>query len=502
MLLFSTILDVNEKMQPDEFIRLVLDWNKGSPHPENVIPNIHWNGERNIRYGEGGLSLEIVEYRSKRLIAVRYEKKTEDGIIWDTDYVMDFRQQKLCIRLDRSYTADALDVDSNFSTPYFIKLLIERGYLKDDNKLALQYRPVTITEENVGLVTDVINGKSDYRLPVVFVSKTYYDDDPVNVSLLAHRLKGIAHVMLEGSTTLNPTLQKDCDGKNEYYGAIGVYFPAKGMKPRRFMYRNRDGQDDVLLEKVVLCVVHHCSAQRVDPLFTWQGVNNELLKEGLANQKEGRLAAEEARKNAEAEVVKLLENLSEEESRIRKQAFEEANAGANELLDQFDEDMKKMQEQIAALTRDNEALINENYGLRTKLLSKDSVPVLYMGDEQEFYPGEIKDLILEALSEAAKNIQDGTRRADVVADIIENNDYQALSAAKAEEIKRLLKNYDGMSARTRQALKDLGFEITEEGKHYKVTYYGDGRYQSAFSKTPSDVRTGKNCSQELVNMCF
>lgn len=502
MLLFSTILEIKDTMTSDSFIDLVLDWNKGNPYQENVIQGIQWHGEHNVKYGDERLSLEFVEYRSKRIMAVRYEKKTDDGIIWDTDYVMDFRQQKLSIRLDRSYTADALDVDSNFSTPYFIKLLIERGYLKDDQQLAIQYKPIYITAENVDLLSDVINGKSNYRLPVVYVSKTYHDEDPVNVSLLAHRLKGIAHVLLEEGNTLNPTIQKECDGKNEYYGAIGIYFPTKGMKSRRFMYRSQAGQDDLLLERVILCIVHYISAQRVDTLFTWQGVNNELLKEGLANQREGRLAAEEARKKAEAETIKILENMDEEERKIRQQAIDDATAEAYALMDKFDEDMKKLQEQVSALTRENEALQNENYGLRTKLTSKDSVPFLYMGDEHEFYPGEIKDLILETLSDATKGIQEGSRRSDVVKDIIESNEYQALSAAKAEEIKRLLKNYDGMSARTRQALKDLGFEITEDGKHYKVTYYGDGRYQSAFSKTPSDVRTGKNCSQEIMNLCF
>ena len=95
-----------------------------------------------------------------------------------------------------------------------------------------------------------------------------------------------------------------------------------------------------------------------------------------------------------------------------------------------------------------------------------------------------------------------SRRVDIVRDIIRSNDYQKLSVAKAEEIKRILKNYDGMSARTRQALMDLGFEISEDGKHYKVVYYGDGRYQTSYSKTPSDGRTGKNSAQQTINLAF
>ena len=109
---------------------------------------------------------------------------------------------------------------------------------------------------------------------------------------------------------------------------------------------------------------------------------------------------------------------------------------------------------------------------------------------------------MSTLSNAIKSIPPKSRRADIIFDIINNNDYQKLSVAKAEELKRILKNYDGMSPRTKQVLVGLGFEITEEGKHYKVTYYGDGRYQTTYSKTPSDGRSGKNSAQQTINMAF
>ena len=170
------------------------------------------------------------------------------------------------------------------------------------------------------------------------------------------------------------------------------------------------------------------------------------------------------------------------------------------MLDYFDEDMRKLKQQVDDLTRANEILQYENQGLKAKLDSTNNIPVLFMGEEIDFYQGEVKDLILSTLEKALESIPDKTRRADVVKDMIENNGYQKTSEQRAEEIKRLLKNYDGMSSKTRQALKDLGFEITEDGKHYKITYHGDERYQMAYSKTPSDVRIGKNMVQKTVNL--
>ena len=133
MPLFSTLLDINKTMTKDAFIQLVIEWNQESPHENNIIPDMIWNGKRNIRFGADGLWLDIEEYRNENIIAVRYEKKEGDGAIWDTDYVMNFNSMKMAVRLDRSYTSDALNTDPKFSTSHFITLLIERGYIKKDS---------------------------------------------------------------------------------------------------------------------------------------------------------------------------------------------------------------------------------------------------------------------------------------------------------------------------------------------------------------------------------
>ena len=140
MLLFSTVLSINDTLTKDAFIQLVIKWNQGS-REENVIPGIEWNGERNIRYGNEKLWMQIEEYRNQNIIAVRYEKIEGDGVIWDSDYVMNFNEMRMSIRLDRSYLEEALSVHSAFHTPAFIALLIDGGYVKDDNGLPLFGRP-------------------------------------------------------------------------------------------------------------------------------------------------------------------------------------------------------------------------------------------------------------------------------------------------------------------------------------------------------------------------
>ncbi|MEF2945934.1 MAG: hypothetical protein U0O40_20640 [Phocaeicola dorei] len=111
-------------------------------------------------------------------------------------------------------------------------------------------------------------------------------------------------------------------------------------------------------------------------------------------------------------------------------------------------------------------------------------------------------MILEAVAEKLKNTAAKTRRYDVLADIIQRNGFEGASEKRANTIKILLRDYRTMSGTLRQALMDLGFTITEDGKHYRLTYYGDGRYKTTVSKTASDHREGKNIASTIIKNMF
>ena len=73
-----------------------------------------------------------------------------------------------------------------------------------------------------------------------------------------------------------------------------------------------------------------------------------------------------------------------------------------------------------------------------------------------------------------------------------------LLVKKAQKLKSALKGYKNVSSSMRQLLTELGFVISEEGKHYKLTYYGDGRYWTTIAKSPSDNRTGTNVALTII----
>lgn len=183
---------------------------------------------------------------------------------------------------------------------------------------------------------------------------------------------------------------------------------------------------------------------------------------------------------------------------MQQKAIENAKAEADKILDGFEEDMLKLQEQVEQLSRANDALTSENYGLRAKINSIDRVPVIFLGDEDEFYPGEIKEMILDVLDESLKTATQKTRRYDVLNDILEKNGYERVHDERERMIKNMFKDYKTLSGIMRQELKEIGFEITEDGKHYRLTYYGDDRYKTTIAKTGSDYREGKNIATTIL----
>jgi len=488
MLLFSTLLDINDTLTKDAFIQSVIDWNQGSPHEANIIPGIKWNGEHNVRYGNKNMWLDIQEYRNGNIIAVRYEKTEEDGVVWDTDYVMNFNEMRMAIRLDRSYLADALTVDPKFSTPHYIALLSDRGYLIDDGDLPTSRFPSFIDKTNIDILGSIINDSKRYKLPVVYVSKNYDNSDPVDVKLLAKRLRGAAHVLVQKGKWLNQRIRQTCNNNNEYSGAVGVYFPNLAVQSKRFFYRAAKGYDQVMLDKVVRAVINYGISQKVDTLYTYQGVAYAMFLDRWKSRGEDLIELERAKNSAE---------FAQELAEMERDEAEKRREEADQLVDSTDEEIAEMRLKIEDLSQQNELLTAEVASLRAKLTGLDSQPIIYMGDEDDFFPGEIKDIVLRTLDKASKD-NPKSRRASVLSDIVRNNNYEHILDDKGKELKNKLRGYRSMSGSLRRYLEKLGLVITEEGKHYRMTYYGDARYHTTLSKTSSDIREGENSAMQII----
>ena len=503
MLLFSTVLPINDTLTKDGFIELAIRWNQGSRHEENVIPDIEWNGERNIKFGNEKLWMQIEEYRNQNIIAIRYEKIQDDGVVWDTDFVMNFNEMKMSVRLDRSYLEEALTEYKTFSTPAFIALLIDGGFVTDDNGLAIGRKPVAINEKNYSLIADVINGDAHYSLPVVYVSKMHDERIPVNVREVAKRLKGVAHVFYQEHSWSDPALHRLCNKKNEYDGAIGIYFPSQAVGHEKILNHIFPGSEKKMTDKVVSRVIQYSNVQRIDALYTWPGVSNALLRDRYSSKREELAKSQAAMKLYEmaAQISQYEAQLKVEDADQKAEKMKKEAEEALELVASVDEEMEQMRQQIETLTKQNDSLQSINEGLLAKVQETSKMPLLYFGSEDEFFPGEIKEIVLEVLDrELHDRTEAQTRRSDVLGDVVRSNGgITGQTEQKKNKVKELMNAYTAMTGTVRSALKELGFTIKEEGKHYKLVYYNDGRYWITLAKSPSDkAHGGKNAAMKII----
>lgn len=468
MLLFSTLLHTTESLTADAFIRLILKWNEESTYEENRVKNIHWQGEHNGHYGDPMLWIEMIEDPERGILAVRHEKVTPDKVVWDSDFTLNWKAHQIAIRLDRTYSDEALVTDAAFSTPHFITLLIEHGYLQHDADLPVLRTPILMGEAENAFRSGAFFNSENYALPVVRVTRTDEGKDPLDVNWLASRLKGAAHVLIEEPE----------EPYNYYYpfGYVTVFFPSGNVKNQRFVYQRRNGREKTRLEKIIRCVIQYWLVQQIDPLYTWQGLRGIMQMEKMDRQSEFLRSLESARKEAEEEISQVYEI--------------------------FDAELKLQKDRISELASENESLRAEIRGLRAKYSSESGQPLIYAGDEEDLYEDEICDLLLTILEDIQKSAEAGTRRADILKDILQNNTFRHLTEERRKKIKSIFRGYTRLTSAMRQELQELGFEIQEDGKHYKFIPNGDARYMVTIARTPSDNRAGDNNASTISKKVY
>ena len=83
-------------------------------------------------------------------------------------------------------------------------------------------------------------------------------------------------------------------------------------------------------------------------------------------------------------------------------------------------------------------------------------------------------------------------------------DAKAVAATERANIQNemtvALKGYRSLGGSLRGILESMRFVITDDGKHYKWTYFGDHRYSVTIAKTSSDNRAGMNMASLIDNL--
>ena len=463
MQIYSATFPVEEKLTPEELIRLVIEWNQGSQH--NRIECLEWDGiTKNVKFEEGNLFLAIEEIREYNTVAIRFHQLDRNNVLWNTDIVVNFNTHIFSIKLDRETTVDTISFVPEFKPPIIVNLLLDNGYVGADGDMQISDQPILINKDNYKIIENVICRKVTYSMPVVYVTKSW-GRYPFRVKELSYRLRGVAHVLMEDDEKVSKILRDTCGGKNSHHGSVGIYYPSTSAANKIILTSNYAGRESILIDRIVAIVCRYVNQQTRDKMMTWEGVQNELLRLRYAS-------ATEKKEKAEDEVYAV--------------------------YDSFGAELEEKEHTIEELNNRIMALQVENQGLRAKYEQVTEIPLLYYGVEDELYEGEIKDHILEALSVQLKSVKKKTRKEHILQDILECNEMHGSLYRKREEIKRILKGYTKVGETIKRELKDFGFDISKEGGHYKLVFRGDSRYLFTMAASGSDSQHGGgNLSAEI-----
>ncbi len=171
-----------------------------------------------------------------------------------------------------------------------------------------------------------------------------------------------------------------------------------------------------------------------------------------------------------------------------------------DLMTYYDNTIDLLQVEIDTLKEENKRLqkiIDERARSQTVSVNDG---LIVRGKEADLYPNEVREIIMDVLKSARANIvMNGTRRADVVDDILKANPVEGAPNARARALQAAFKGYVGMDAALRKKLSDLG--VTSPVKissHHKAVYYGDNRYKVSVSASCSDRKGGDNTAAEMI----
>jgi len=474
MLIFSTRLPVKDTLTKGKFFELVIRWNQDSPH--HRIDGIEWDGGYRHRWGDMKNMLEITEYND---VAAAHFVQSEHGVHWTTEFILHTERREIGIYLSREATENTVYFHKEFKPPYFLKLLMRENVLGSDGGLAISEYPQSFgaaADERKVLAQLCLEDDSAFRLPVVYLTREWFIEHcVVDEGVLARRLCGVAHVLVESDKDVSRALKDLCHGKNVYDGGMAIYFPSLSAAAKRFV--PYDGMDaEKTMDQMVRMIFRYMNQQKRERLDTWDGI--QMLQ---------------MRRHAD----QLL---------IDKRRIEENRKQTSKEKDEYWDEFVKAQTQVESLTEQNERLQNEIAILRARVDSMGESPLLYYGNEEDYYQGEILEFVRSALVEKLdrlpKEKDNPLRSADVLQDILSANECEEMQAQRQAELKRALKGYRTLTPDIRRTLIDIGFKITSDGKHHKLTYYDNDRYTVTMAKSGSDWRGGENLFSEIKKRIY
>jgi len=497
--IYSAVFPVNSKKTLDDLTGVVAEWIASSPYRKinrNEISGIAQDG---FMFEKGHVTIHTVRYEGRhyekqhdlgvqKSIGIRLVEQKQ-GAVRTSEVVGHIANDKFNVVFTNDYEATRTgEKYGKILKPRIVNDIIRAlggGY--DGLDLEVKTTPHWIMDDDLPFVADIIRNKSENTLPVVYVSRYRQDITPVNPNDLAFLLGGIAHVIVEPSPSIPFTfnLKNATNGINAYNGAVGIYWPngvrhhllpKSATAPETGSLAPETGSltpgtsamvdeiHEIIRESALYTVVPDCST-----FNGIKGLQTAKRFEDLKKSHAAKIVEIEQSKKTGADITTLEDQVKE----------------LNALLQLASDETGNRDTQIEELKR-------QNYGMGQQLArfqkkaGTGGEMLTVPPDMNEFYSGELRDMVIAALDNYFTNNLTDTRRADMIRAIREANQPSNTGEEILEQIQKIFKSTKPVD-KVMSQLRTLGFIVDQTGE-VRVTIPGSGR-QVHISGTPGDLHS-------------
>jgi len=468
MIQYSIEFPINEKHSVTDVLRLAHDWITGSRHTKlkkqdfKILPE---NAELTVSVDEETVTTGFVRTDKIELGGVKWVRIEHDSLEWTTAIVATKTNSEHLLSIQ--VICEALNTASRLpepKKPVFVGQAMAQLGGGMDGQIPVAEKPFLLNEDEAAIAAALMSGAAGNKLPIVYVSATYQGSHIIDPKALSKGLSGMAHVVVEPSRAFSATLRAATNSRNVYGGNVGVYWPESNARKSYYL-----DDDDAEMSDIPLAIA-----------------------------KDVRVALANRRQRSNCNWLYLREVIS----RCRYEGLKATDSKElNDYVNAWDAELKAKDARIKEAENEIERLKSE---LRRQNVANQSASsgLLKTGSEQDLYEGEIQGLVIDSLKNYKKTILSNSRRDHVISDLLKHNSENNVRNELESKIRTLFKTYVSMSASIRSELKRLGFDVSEDGKHHKLIFQGDGRYTFSVSKTSSDRRAGKNMASDLNKTLF
>ncbi|MDP2745650.1 hypothetical protein [Pseudomonas sp.] len=467
---FSTDFPLRCGIKKEELLGECLNWIIDSPYTSISQEEILRLPEKNeFQFKK---EKELLEYNSARdvnceVTSLRYTK-TDHQFHWITTISFLLMETSKEVWVNVKSTCESKDTSTNLPTikkPVIIIRLIDKFGGGIDDDLYVNHNPFILSDDESGYIhaTNLITGQSSNRLPIVYVSCGYNGRHALIPERIARKLSGLAHVIVEPSRSFSVKIRSRSSSRNVYGGVVGVYWP------------NNQG-----------VTLHRHDRQ-------WGSVKD--FEEEIYSQISGILSKRMPLMKCTWDAVKDIKN----RAAIERLKTEETTT--NELTELYDNEINQKEEELAKIRSEVLRLESVVRSLQAKNPVQGGVTI-QVGDEDDYFPNEIYEIVLDAIKDYSTRVKEGSRRQHIIISILESNTPDRASDEKAKIIKEALRGYREMNQKVRFALESCGFEIDADSRHWKITYHGDERYTYVLPKSGSDNRGGLNAGSDICGLIY